>query len=323
MGGASLYFLKPYSQNNTAFVTTIIPTPTLFQSSSEVNFTSFHWDYNPTPAFWLGWSAPGGLGVRARYFLFDQAADTASATNPPTTPPQAAISVNPPLASFLPGSTMGTAFGSPSTLINGGIQSPDQMAFGSDLRIDAVDVEATYGWQAAAWSLLASGGGRYLSLEQGYTFALSNSGGGLPISELQQLTATRKFRGGGPTVGLQANVQIGGSGVSLFGAGRGSLLVGTTHETVNGSDNIIDPTGLVLPVGGTLTTLSHGTRTSDHVLSVAELELGLEYGLALGNSTLFARAAGVNQTYFDAGNSIQSTGNLSLFGCQVSLGLNY
>jgi hypothetical protein len=218
---------------------------------------------------------------------------------------------------------MGTAFGSPGTLINGGITSPDQLTFGSDLKVHALDVEATYTWQGSSWSLLGFGGGRYLSLDQDYRFSLSNNGGGLPVTEVQLLNAGRKFTGGGPTLGLQANVAIGQAGLTLFASGRGALVVGTANETVNGAQVVNDPTGLVLPVGGVLQNLPQATRTADHVLTLAEVEFGLEYDFPVCNSRAFLRGAGVSHTYFDAGNAVQSTGNLSLFGWQMSLGWNY
>jgi hypothetical protein len=170
MAGASFYLLKPYMQSNTAYVTTIAPgTPT-----SQVDLGSFHWQTEPGAAFWLGWSTPGGLGARARYFYFDQTSASASLSNTATPPPAPQTTINAPLANFLPLSTGGTAFGSPGTVLNTGIGA-DVLSFGSDLRIHALDLEATYAWQGNGWLLLLSAGGRFLNLEQNYHASLINA----------------------------------------------------------------------------------------------------------------------------------------------------
>jgi hypothetical protein len=314
--GGAFYYLKPYVNNNTAFVTTVAPGGPL----SEVNSTSFHWDYKSAGAFWLGWSTPSGLGARARYFFFDQEATPAFVYNTTTAAPQTTVNLP---SGFLPLSTGGTAFGSPGTVLNSGLGN-DVLTFQSNLQISAVDAEATYAWQGPRWQVLVSGGGRYLNLTQDYRAILTNTPPDLPVSELQVFSANRKFTGAGPVAGVQGNFRIGQSGLSVFGTARGSLLVGTLSETVLFSQTVSDPTGVIPPnIPGTLAISPSGTRTADHVLSVGEVEVGLQYELNLRGSRMFFRGAAVNQTYFDAGSPSQSNGNLSLFGVQLSLGLNY
>jgi hypothetical protein len=66
------------------------------------------------------------------------------------------------------------------------------------------------------------------------------------------------------------------------------------------------------------------TGRFESVIPVCELELGLDYGINLRQTYVFARAAVVDQTYFSAGNaSTHGDNNLSLFGVQFSLGVNY
>jgi hypothetical protein len=319
MGGASFYLLKPYMQSNTAYVTTIAPgTPT-----SQVDLASFHWDTEPAAAFWLGWSSPSGLGARARYFYFEQTSSSASLTNGITPPPAPQTTINPPLANFLPLSTGGTAFGSPGTVLNSGIGT-DVLSFGSDLRIHALDIEATYAWKGECWSLLVSAGGRYLNLEQNYHASLINNGAGLGVTEVQLLDASRNFRGGGPVASLFGQTYFGRTGLSLFGSFRGSFVVGGTDEHVGFTQVVNDPHGLIPPgIPGVLRLTPQATRNADHSLTVAELELGVQYDVSLGRANVFVRAAAVSQTYFDAGNASQATGNLGLLGMQLSAGVNY
>jgi hypothetical protein len=319
MGGASFYFLKPYFQNNTAAVTATNPGT----ETSVVTLDSFEWSFNPAGAVWLGWSRPDGLGMRARYFFFEQDSSTLNLTNSITAPPQTQTTINPPLGNFLPLSTGGTAFGSPGTVLNSGIGT-DQLTFGSSLKIQAIDLEVTYAWRGNGWSLLASGGGRFLTLDQSYHASLVNNGGGEPVFEQQNLDSTRDFTGGGLVGSLFGNVSLGKTGLSLFSSARGSLLVGTIEERNSLTQFVDDPNGLVPPgIPGTFLLTPVATRNSDSVLSTLELELGVQYDVQFAGSDLFFRAAAVNQTYFDAGNASLANGNLSLFGVQFSAGLRY
>jgi hypothetical protein len=58
-------------------------------------------------------------------------------------------------------------------------------------------------------------------------------------------------------------------------------------------------------------------------MPIGELELGLEYARRMGRMDLFVRSAVVDQTYFGIGSPTSTSGNLSLFGVQVSLGLGF
>ena len=64
MGGLSIYFVRPYINNNTAFTTTTGIGTATPQTSSE----DFDWNYHVAPAAWLGWTSKCGAGFRARYF---------------------------------------------------------------------------------------------------------------------------------------------------------------------------------------------------------------------------------------------------------------
>ncbi len=319
MGGAALYYLKPYLQNNTAYVTTIAPgTPT-----SVVTQSSFPWQYEPAAAFWLGYSLPGGLGVRARYFYFDQTSSSIDLTNTTTPAPATQTTINPPLANFLPLSTGGTAFGSPGTVLNSGIGT-DVLSFSSNLRIHAFDVEATYAWQGDGWTLLASAGGRYLTLDQDYNASLTNNGAGKGVNEVQLLEATRNFRGGGPVASLLGQVYFGRTGLSLVGSVRGSFLVGGNDEHVNFTQIVNDPNGVIPPgIPRNAAADAPGGSELRPRVTVAELELGLQYDVSMGGVNVFVRASVVSQTYFDAGNASQGMGNLALFGVQGAAGINY
>jgi major outer membrane protein len=321
MAGGTFYFIRPYLQNNTAYVTTIGPG----QPTSQVISQPFGWDFQPAFAGWIGWTGSSGLGIRSRYFTFSERSETASLTNDITPPPQTQTTINPPLANFLPLSSGGSTFGSPGTLLNTGFGT-DHLTFVSDMRIQTIDLEVTYRMNTCFGLFQAFGGGRYLNLVQGYHATLINTGGGAPISEMQSFDASRSFQGGGPTLGLEWDLPIRKTGFSLYANARGSLLVGRSTENVSFAQTINDPNGLlpghVVPPA-VLYINPVSSRSSDSVIPTAEVELGFEYGHRVGRAWIFFRGAAVSQTYFDAGNASQSTGNFSLFGAQATVGIAY
>jgi hypothetical protein len=246
------------------------------------------------------------------------------------------ISPSPFIPSFLPGALPpavagASSFGSPGAVLQlvnpltGTGIGEDRLTFASNLTIDAVDVEPVYAWTAGICRLIASAGGRYLHLSQNYRAALFNTGGGLPINETQTLELSRNFTGGGPTVSGQVSCDLGSTGLALFGSARGSLLVGRSNQRVTFTQEVNDPAGLSGVPGTPVFTriTSQIPSSTDTVLPVAEFELGLEYAVTVSQSRWFFRGAVVSQTYFDAGNASRSDGNLSLFGCQMSVGANY
>jgi len=309
MGGASIYFLRPFINNNTAFTTT-----TGIGSANPVSSaTDFEWNYHVAPAGWLGWTSHCGVGFRGRYFTFDQDSepllgtlDAGAATTTMITPP-AGLS---PLVGAPP-----RGFQSPGVLLQGGVGA-DTLTVRSDLRIQTIDGEATYAHEWCHLGFLISVGGRYLQMHQNYHAALSN----VPVagtSEESFLDAGHNFYGGGPTLAWQGRWVFGRSGLSIYGLARGSIVIGNSRLTATFSEFIVDP------VNGNQTNQAANESKDHHVIPIGELEGGLEYSRAIGRTRLFVRGAAVNQTYFDAGNASSRGDNLSLFGAQVSIGLNY
>ena len=164
------------------------------------------------------------------------------------------------------------------------------------------------------------GGARYLQLNQSYGATLTNTGGGTTAREYQQFNYSRNFSGVGLTAALQGTYQIGSTNLFLFANGRASLICGQAQENesylLNANYSIFG-----LPQSQHINPTAN--RDSYCAIPIIELELGAEYGISLGRSRLFFRGAAVSQTYFDAGNATQQAGNLSLFGFQGSIGLNY
>ncbi|HEX3149617.1 MAG TPA: Lpg1974 family pore-forming outer membrane protein [Gemmataceae bacterium] len=317
--GAGLLYLKPYISNNAAFAVTTPPVPPGFgafpTAFATVENQSFDWNAKQAFQIWGGWTSSSGWGIRADAFSFSHDSNAASLVNQvdPIAPRLVGV---PGVIPFIPGAA---GFGAPTAVLAGAGIGSDRMVFGSSLDIRTTDLEVTYQWAGDEYLLRLSAGGRWTSLRQGYFATLRNFGDGI-TTETQKLDFQQKFSGVGPTVGLYAEHAIGG-GLSAYGSVRGSVLAGNVEQHAGFFQDISDP-ALVAFVG------SQQTRTrfdncSDHVLTVAELELGLEYAIVQGCSRYYARAGVVAQSYGNAGNATGTLGTLSLFGGQMAIGVNY
>jgi hypothetical protein len=313
IGGASLYYLHPYINNNTAIVTnTGVPTPSAVVTGMAMPATvvnEFQWPYRTGSAFWLGYACDSGLGVRARYFQFEQASDALESIVKAS--PTGSITITAP-----PGLDTGLGL-PPANFVSPGnlLLSPrgvNLLSATSDLQIQTTDVEATYAWQTGNLQLLLFGGGRYLQMVQNYQTGVRNTEVGFNL-----LASGHHCYAAGPTAGLQSRCQVGDTGLALYGLGRGSLVVG------DGRQDTLFAQGIRDPLAANQNSFSTSQARFNQVIPILELELGLEYGVDMRGSRLFVRVAGVNQTYFGAGSASSRDGNLSLFGGQVSLGVDY
>jgi hypothetical protein len=347
VGGGGFYLLRPFFRNNVAFqvVQNGIPPvgPTVLAQTSTTNFD---WNMQPAGAFWVGWTADCGLGVRGRYFFFDENSSPLGVFNTPTSAlnpvppggfryfinPSPLLQATPaPAGTVLTGVPPQQLFSSPSTSLTnlgamGGTTTTtgDLLTFTSKLQINAVDAEATFTYHSGGIWLIGSAGGRYLQLAQLYRGTLINHStlaDGSASVETETLEYSQDFHGGGLTAAGQFGWQIGQTNLAIVASARGSVVVGAnsqvTHFTHiianNGSAVLVSPLNLD----------SQLSSSTDMVLPVLELELGLEYGIRLGGKRVFVRAAAVDQTYFGTGNASGGDSNLSLFGVQFSAGLNF
>ncbi|MCS7047486.1 MAG: Lpg1974 family pore-forming outer membrane protein [Gemmataceae bacterium] len=310
-GGAAIYYLRPYINNNVAFVTTTgIGTSTPVQ-----NTTDFEWDFQPAGAVWAGWTSPCGPGLRGRYFYFNHDSETARARL--GVDAVGTTSIAPP-AGVSPSLEIGgdqRGFSAPGILLND-LRGEDFLTFKSALEIQSIDLEATYACNLGSLDLLFSVGGRYLQLKQNYFASLVNFVDDLN-NENSRLDCDHNFHGAGPTLGCQATWRIPKTNLATYGLGRASFLVGKSRLTAVFSEVILDE------LGGDQNNLAVKHSQQNLNLPILELEGGVQYQYLLRRSLLYLRGACVHQTYFDAGGPSSRGGNLSLFGAQLSLGLLY
>lgn len=312
IAGAAVYILSPYFGGDPAFITTT----GIGTSSPTQTTTDFSWNYNATPAFWLGWLNPSGLGARGHYFFFDQTSRTATASL--NASQAASASIAPPANLVSPAGS--PSFGSPGVILGSGL-GQDNLAFQSNLRLQAIDMEVSQLITGNRLFALFSGGARYFHMSQDYRATLNNT---LPppagASESQFLQFGHNFTGAGPTFDVVAGYQIGGLPLYFFGDVRGSFLVGSTRTSRNFILNVNDPNGIV---GGNQFANPTADARRGATLPIVEVELGLQFEPTFLGRPFQVRGGAVNQTYFGAGSASQTSGNMSLFGGQLSVGMLY
>ena len=161
--------------------------------------------------------------------------------------------------------------------------------------------------------MLLAGGLRLASLDQTYN----------AYTHGEALLSSSVFSGIGPTLGLEARRNLGGTGISLYGSARGSILFGSAHQIATIPDR---------------TNVANDHR--DIGMPVAEAELGLEYGRTVGTSRFFGQIALVGQEWFGAGGASRSStdvipggafstssyvgdSDLAFLGLLIRAGVNY
>jgi hypothetical protein len=338
-GGASYYSLQPFLNNNAAFGFTTASLSNGGNSISGLTQTQqFGWGMQPAFDVWLEATSPQGLGIRARWFHMDGASSTASLSVPSGAYGASNLSViavtpSPTLFNAPPGTVpqqnpaLAGLFGGPSPFVvnfPGAPASTDRFTFDSQIRLDAVDLEATGSWYTK--SLVASGGvgGRYFKMTQGYNALLVNENAtGATLNE--SLNFNQVFNGGGPTVSGLVSWHPIHPNFSVYGGGRASLVVGESTQTTTGRRTLNDPTGAFNPIGAPTSTSNSFSipTTSLNTIPIAELEAGVEATFFQKRSSAFVRAGAVNQTYFGVGNASGGNGNLSLLGFKITAGFMY
>jgi hypothetical protein len=336
IGGASVYLLKPYINDNSAFNTTRgntvlgtdpvtgVPTSvTAFTRSA----TDFDYDLSASPGGWIGYIGPQGIGFRVGYFHFDEEAtplSTTLTTAEATTPTGFTLITAPAtITSQLPGAT----FVSPSPSVTAADTSglgADVLRFSTRLRVDYLDAEGACDFQLGrCWSLFVTAGCRWLNMSSDYAGFIVGSG--VPIgttavaTERLTLLFGHNFVGAGPTVALQARWAPPDAHLAVFGSVRGAMAIGRARQNYGFSDVFTSPS----PALPSSTTTSEFDDRRDWIVPCAELEVGLEYAMCVYHTRPFIRASAINQTYFGFGSASRTDTDFGLFGAELSLGLNY
>jgi hypothetical protein len=288
-GGVGWTLVKPRWTSNPAYVTATFDGGTVIQGQ-----TSFAYDYEWSPLIWVGVFLGDGLGVRMRWWMFDQnTGDTFTVADN---------------AIVLSAAPLGEAvFAGPG----------EAFSISSGLDLDVWDVELTQPLVLGLWEMLVSGGFRYAHLSQNFLAVAEKDGG-------SSTTSGHNFNGAGPTLALDARRMIGDSGLGLYTTTRGSLLWGKARQAVVEIEadeveafNFLSEDAL-LPV----CEIEAGIQYS---VPLGLAQFFLQTGVVA--QVWFGAGNAANNGYlpdsFGPGDPLEHNANLGFFGWTASAGLRY
>jgi hypothetical protein len=287
-----VYYVKPHWETNPAYVVarTVAGVTTTSQSD-------FAYDYDISPRAWLAYVNPCGLGVRGRWWTFDDDSTT-TFTNP--------------------GGGFAIDSAGPLGLQNLSTTAGDLLTYSSSLELDVIDLEAIQQFHCGWWSCAASFGVRYARLEQSYSHTEVPT-----VGAVDAVQSSHDFEGYGPTAAFEGYCPLGCSNLSLYGSARAALLFGDSQQSSRLISNNV------------LTNVA--TTSGFDILPVGEFELGLQWSRPCGTAQWFVNAGMVAQAYFGAGNSANNElipvlvdpevsdnhSNLGFFGWTFAAGIDY
>ncbi len=204
--GGGFYFIQPNFESNTAFVTRRTTGVTTTNTT-----TDFRYNLEVTPLAWIAWTHDCGLGVRGRWFMFDNGV-SANINND----------------------------GTQSIASNAGVSSAngDRLTNTHNLELQVGDLEMTHLWRCGQWNFLVAAGVRYTFMEQTRDAAIDFATGARFTDN-----AVNKFSGAGPAFALESRRRLGDSGLSVYGNGRLSILFGTSQT--DSTFNVVNAQGIV------------------------------------------------------------------------------
>jgi hypothetical protein len=213
---------------------------------------SFDWNAKYSPRVEIGFQPACGLGIRARYWYYDNEATVSEFTG------DAQI-----------------GFADNDIGID---RSNTEINARHSLDLDVTDLEIT----ASKGGLIYAGGLRYVRMDQEYSaYEIDDEEIG------DELAAWHNFEGVGPTVAVEGSSGPRWCGFGVFAKARGSLLYGDS-STYATDLNATNPDVII-------------GHTRDDLISIAELQIGVDWQRCCHWGTLYLSAALEAQYWFNAG----------------------
>ncbi len=170
-------------------------------------------------------------------------------------------------------------------------------------------------------TFLMGAGARYSDILQSYkaTSTVDGSTANGNVSSVTQYTYSR-FAGIGPTISLELVQPVTSGGLALYANLRGSVIFGVDRfQNSNSADTVVVVGADVTTVTTSNQSVAYDSRTA----TIADVELGVQYGKRVGSSYLFTRIGAVYQGWYNVGTPTSATGDLSLLGATAVLGITY
>jgi hypothetical protein len=208
----------------------------------------------------------------------------------------------------------------------------DLIAANNDLHVAVFDLELFRNFRTDCWSFLVGGGARYGYLGQGYHAYRTNSGTAKSgtttvnlLTDSDVVNSGRNFGGVGPTGVFEVRRRLGGTGFSLYGLARGSVLFGpdrlqSYQRTVLNQQTTV---GSAAPKTVASSIGFQGGQRGENTIPMADFEAGVDWTRQFGHVLMFVQAGLVNQTWFDSGSATSTSGDTGFFGLRFTAGLNY
>lgn len=287
--GAAAVFLKPGFDTDTAFTTEDQTGPATITTSND-----FGYSYQTAPRINLGLIDNEGLSAQVRWFqLEDNSGASAIAGNNFT---------------FFNGLPTKTAIGG----LRAGGQAGDFVVAASQMKLYTIDVDLSQELNFERWQTTFGGGYRHASVSQAYQ-AYGTASGAAVASDVGH-----RFDGNGIVVfgearrplGLWDRRTKGTSSLSLISSAKYSALWGKSKysavDTNPGPVNAIAQT------------------SENKSLSIAEIQVGMQADFVLQTGALvWVRAAWDGIWWNGAGSAASESGDLSLLGGSISLGMDW
>jgi hypothetical protein len=251
---------------------------------------SFDFDHSASSRVWLGYVGCSGLGLRARYWQFDQAGDPIS-------------------------------FGIQDAVIEANVGSywedwdlrSGSLDINFGLELHAVDFEVTQGFDFCTAGAVLSGGLRYARVMQSYSAMCTHVESGVDDYQLDHV-----FEGYGPTVALELHRPVGCRDLALFGSFRGSVLFGDVASNVQDLEYEV-------PGGPLLENDDIYCYAGDNVVGILEAQIGVELTRQLPRgANLLVRLGYEGQIWDGIGSPCEPQGGppLGFEGLILDLGLS-
>jgi len=293
IGGAGLYIVQPYFDNNPAF--------SIFrQGTGPTRRFDIHQTTNVAPQIWLGYQNESGLGVRGRWWYLRQGTGE---THPITRPDAATLTV----LSAAPLSAI---------IIEDNAQA---IAVTSKLQLQVADFEVFQNHCFGKWSVQFGGGFAYANITQNYNAYAINAAG----NAVRPVVSGVSFVGVGPVVAFEATRPLGCCGLALFGSSRTRLLYGTSKQAAFGGSQL---NGSVQAVQGSTVMveelelgLEYGKTCGAHRYFGRVGMMGQQW-IGAGNATRSSRG-GPPTTI--ANFSTEDNSNFGLFGVNLQMGVEF
>lgn len=289
VAGAAAVFVKPGFETDTSFFTEDQSGPSTVTTSND-----FPYNYQSAPRINLGLIDNEGLSAQVRWFQFE---DNSS---------NGAIAPNNFI--FFNGLPTKTAIGG----MTAGGQAGDFIQTSSNIKLYTIDVDLSQELNFERWQTTFGGGYRHASVSQQYRAVGTASGADVSSS------SGHRFDGNGIVVFGEARRPLGLFDRRSKGTSSLSFITSAKYAALWGNSKYAAEDQSPGPVTATAQT------TSKKSLSITEVQIGMQADFVLQTGALvWVRAAWDGMWWSGAGSAASESGNLSLLGGSISLGMDW